>query len=540
MEITAASAIEISDALTPRTGMLDAPPFHGPRSSARLPPASYYPRRLGVCMEESASVTTIDYDRLYVAGRWTVPASARRIDVRSASTEEPVGSVPEAVEADADAAVAGARRAFDDPVGWSRWEPARRAEALERFAVALEKRGAETARRVTVQNGMPFAVAQRFEAGTPPRLLRYFSGVMTGSPQEETRQRVSGGSSRVIREPVGVVAAIVPWNVPQATTFLKLAPALAAGCTVVLKPAPETVLDAMLLCEAAVEAELPDGVLSVLPGGRELGGYLVAHPGVDKVSFTGSTAAGRSIAQTCGQLLRPVTLELGGKSAAIVLDDADLQATIESFFASTLLNNGQICWLGTRVLAPRSRYREIVDTVTGLAESLRVGDPLAESTQVGPLVSARQRDRVESYIAKGRSEGARLTAGGGRPKDLDRGWYVQPTVFADVDNAHTIAREEIFGPVLAVIPYTDEREAIAIANASAYGLGGTVWTTDPDRGEALARRVASGTIGINAFVNDPAVPFGGIKASGIGRELGPEGLHAYQLLKTIHLDTTTR
>ncbi|HZC11417.1 MAG TPA: aldehyde dehydrogenase [Mycobacterium sp.] len=491
-------------------------------------------------MEESASVTTIDYDRLYVAGRWTVPASARRIDVRSASTEEPVGSVPEAVEADADAAVAGARRAFDDPVGWSRWEPARRAEALERFAVALEKRGAETARRVTVQNGMPFAVAQRFEAGTPPRLLRYFSGVMTGSPQEETRQRVSGGSSRVIREPVGVVAAIVPWNVPQATTFLKLAPALAAGCTVVLKPAPETVLDAMLLCEAAVEAELPDGVLSVLPGGRELGGYLVAHPGVDKVSFTGSTAAGRSIAQTCGQLLRPVTLELGGKSAAIVLDDADLQATIESFFASTLLNNGQICWLGTRVLAPRSRYREIVDTVTGLAESLRVGDPLAESTQVGPLVSARQRDRVESYIAKGRSEGARLTAGGGRPKDLDRGWYVQPTVFADVDNAHTIAREEIFGPVLAVIPYTDEREAIAIANASAYGLGGTVWTTDPDRGEALARRVASGTIGINAFVNDPAVPFGGIKASGIGRELGPEGLHAYQLLKTIHLDTTTR
>jgi acyl-CoA reductase-like NAD-dependent aldehyde dehydrogenase len=235
-----------------------------------------------------------------------------------------------------------------------------------------------------------------------------------------------------------------------------------------------------------------------------------------------------------------VTLELGGKSAAIVLDDADLQATIESFFASTLLNNGQICWLGTRVLAPRSRYREIVDTVTGLAESLRVGDPLAESTQVGPLVSARQRDRVESYIAKGRSEGARLTAGGGRPKDLDRGWYVQPTVFADVDNAHTIAREEIFGPVLAVIPYTDEREAIAIANASAYGLGGTVWTTDPDRGEALARRVASGTIGINAFVNDPAVPFGGIKASGIGRELGPEGLHAYQLLKTIHLDTTTR
>ncbi|MEV5302825.1 aldehyde dehydrogenase [Amycolatopsis methanolica] len=481
---------------------------------------------------------TIDYDRLYLAGQWTAPATRGRIDVHSASTEELLGSVPEGAEADGDAAVAAARRAFDDPAGWSRWDPQQRAEVLERFAVALEKRAAETARRVTIQNGMPISLAQQFEGGFPPVLLRYFAGLVTGNPQEETRPGMLGGSSRVIREPIGVVAAIVPWNVPQAITFLKLAPALAAGCTVVLKPAPETVLDAMLMAEAAAEAGLPEGVLSVIPGGRELGAYLIGHPGVDKVSFTGSTAAGRSIAETCGRLLRPVTLELGGKSAAIVLDDARLSETIESFFAATLLNNGQICWLGTRVLAPRARYGEVVDTITDLARSLAVGDPLDEGTQVGPLVSARQRDRVESYIAKGLGEGARLTAGGGRPSGLDRGWFVEPTVFADVDNQHTIAQEEIFGPVLSVIPYGDEDEAVAIANASEYGLGGTVWTADPDRGEAVARRVASGTIGINAYANDPTAPFGGIKSSGIGRELGPEGLHSYQVFKTIYLDST--
>ena len=346
-------------------------------------------------------MTTIDYDQLYLAGEWCQPATMQRIEVHSASTEELCGTVPKGSEADIDRAVTASRRAFDDPTGWSRWEPARRAETLERFAAALERRSAETARRVTIQNGMPITLAHQFEAGFPAVLLRYFSDLVAGTSQEETRAGMLGGNSRVIREPIGVVAAIVPWNVPQAITFLKLAPALASGCTVVLKPAPETVLDAMLMSEAAAEAELPEGVLSVIPGGRELGAYLIAHPGVDKVSFTGSTAAGRSIAETCGRLLRPVTLELGGKSAAIVLDDADLQSTIESFFASTLLNNGQICWLSTRVLAPRSRYREVVDTVTGLAESLQIGDPLQPSTQVGPLVSAQQRDRVESYIAKG-------------------------------------------------------------------------------------------------------------------------------------------
>ncbi|MCW2720797.1 aldehyde dehydrogenase [Pseudonocardia sp.] len=484
-------------------------------------------------------MSTIDYPHLYIGGGWTSPSSSATITAVSASTEEVLGSVPEGTDADIDRAVDAARRAFDAPDGWSRRSPQERAEVLERFAVALEARGGETARRVSMQNGMPLAVAGQFEAFFPPALLRYYGGLVATTPGEEERPGMLGGASLVIKEPIGVVGAIVPWNVPQGITFLKIAPALAAGCSVVLKPAPETVLDAFLMAEAAIEAGLPEGVLNIVPGGRELGAYLVAHPGVDKVSFTGSTAAGRAIAETCGRLLRPVTLELGGKSAAIVLDDADLSSTIESFFASTLLNNGQICWLGTRVLAPQSRYQEIVDTVTGLASSLVIGDSLDPATQMGPLVSARQRDRVESYIAKGKGEGARLTTGGGRP-DRDKGWFVQPTVFADVDNNHTIAQEEIFGPVLSVIPYRDEDEAVAIANDSDYGLGGSVWTADPDRGAAVARRVRTGTIGVNAYVNDPSVPFGGIKASGMGRELGPEALGAFQVLKTVYLDVSRR
>ncbi|MGY0541466.1 aldehyde dehydrogenase [Nocardioides sp. YJ-D4] len=480
-------------------------------------------------------MTTIDYEKLYVGGDWTAPATAQRIDVHSPVTEELIGSVPEATAADVDAAVDAARRAFDDPAGWATWTPARRGEVLERFAVALEARGAETARRVTIQNGMPIWLAHNFEAGFPAVLLRYYAGLVEAG-QEERRQGMLGKQSLVLREPIGVVAAIVPWNVPQAITFLKLAPALAAGCTVVLKPAPETVLDAFLMAEAAAEAGLPAGVLNVVPAGREVGAYLVEHPGVDKVSFTGSSAAGRAIAQTCGRLLRPVTLELGGKSAAVILDDADLAAQAESFFASTLLNNGQICWLGTRVLAPRSRYDQVVDAIASLAGSLKIGDPLEETTQIGPLVSRRQRDRVESYIEKGKGEGARLVAGGGRPADRDNGWFVEPTVFADVDRKATIAQEEIFGPVLAVIPYADEDEAAAIANDSDYGLGGSVWTSDPERGADFARKVRSGTVGVNGYVNDPFSPFGGIKASGMGRELGPEGLVAFQTIKTIYLD----
>lgn len=475
-----------------------------------------------------------DYRQLYVGGSWAGPASTATIDVYSPSTECYIGSVPRGTEADIDTAVTAARSAFDSPDGWARWHPKQRAEILERFASELEARGAEIAARVSMQNGMPIWLAERFEAGFPPLLLRYYSDLMNGAPCAEERPGMLGGAALVARQPVGVVAAIVPWNVPQGITFLKLAPALAAGCTVVLKPAEQTVLDAFLMAEAAVAAGLPDGALNIVPGGRELGAYLVSHPGIDKVSFTGSTAAGRAIAETCGRLLRPTTLELGGKSAAIVLDDADIGASIEAFFGATLLNNGQICWLSTRVLAPRSRYNEIVDAITDLAGSLTIGDPLDPQTKIGPLVSRQQRERVEGYIASGRQQG-RLTTGGGRPAGIDRGWFVEPTVFADVDNTATIAREEIFGPVLSIIAYTDESEAVAIANDTSYGLGGTVWSADRERATAVARQVRTGTIGINHYVNDPVAPFGGIKDSGMGRELGPEGLHAFQAYQTIYL-----
>lgn len=480
-------------------------------------------------------MNTIDYSDLYIGGGWATPRTGETIAVHSPSDGFTIGSVPRGSRADVDGAVAAARKAFDDPAGWAAWDPADRGKILERLAEELEARSTETARRVSLQNGMPLWLAEQFEGGFPHVLLRYYAGLTTAEPTEEQRPGMLGGSAIVKREPVGVVAAIVPWNVPQAISFLKLAPALAAGCTVVLKPAEETVLDAFLVAEAAMAAGLPAGVLNIVPGGRDLGAYLVAHPGVDKVSFTGSTTAGRAIAETCGRLLRPVTLELGGKSAAVVLDDADLASSIDNFFGVTFLNNGQICWLNTRVLAPRSRYTEIVDIITDLARSLPIGDPLDPSTKIGPLVSERQRDRVESYIEKGRAEGARLTTGGGRPAGLDQGWFVEPTVFADLTNSATIAREEIFGPVLAVIPYEDENEAIAVANDSDFGLGGSVWSADVERATAIARRMRSGTIGVNHYSNDPHAPFGGVKASGLGRELGPEGLEAFRTYKTVYL-----
>jgi aldehyde dehydrogenase (NAD+) len=367
-------------------------------------------------------------------------------------------------------------------------------------------------------------------------VLRYMAGLVANATFEEERPGHLGGTTIVRREPIGVVGGIVPWNYPQTLAAFKYGPALAAGCTIVLKPSPETVLDAFLLAEAAADAGIPPGVINIVPGGREVGAYLVQHRDVDKVAFTGSTAAGRRIAETCGRLLRPVTLELGGKSAAIVLDDADLDlAKIgNDLFAATLVNNGQTCYLGTRVLAPRSRYDEVVDTLAAFASSLAVGDALDPATQIGPMASDRHRDRVEGYIAKGTSDGARLVTGGGRPRDLDRGWFVEPTVFADVDNASTIAQEEIFGPVLAVIPYRDEEDAIRIANDSDYGLGGSVWTTDAEHGKDVARRVRTGTIGINGYLPDPGAPFGGVKASGIGRELGPDAVTAYQQYKSIY------
>lgn len=475
---------------------------------------------------------------LLIDGAWVAPKGKRRISVTNPSTEEVIGSVPDGVEADVDAAVLAARAAFEDRQGWGGWSADQRADALERLADALDRRAATIAPTVASQNGMPLAVAQSFEIGYPGAVLRYYAGVARQTSFEEPRPGFLGaGDAVVARRPVGVVAAVIPWNFPQALAAFKLGPALAAGCTVVLKPAPETVLDAALLAEAILESELPAGVVNIVPGGRELGAYLVSHPGVDKVAFTGSTAAGREIAKVCGGLLRPVTLELGGKSAAIMLDDVDLdlERIGTALFSACLVNNGQTCFASTRILAPKNRYDEVVEAISALSGSLTVGDALDPTTQIGPMVTATQRDRVMGYIAKGRAEGATVVTGGGRPAGLGRGWFVEPTVFAGVDNSFTIAQEEIFGPVLVVIAYDGDDDAVRIANDSDYGLGGTVWTQDPERGQAIARRIRTGTIGVNRYLPDPSAPFGGVKASGLGRELGPEALSGYLEHQSIYI-----
>ncbi|MBS0368894.1 MAG: aldehyde dehydrogenase [Proteobacteria bacterium] len=470
--------------------------------------------------------------KFFIGGQWVDPASSGRIDVVSATTEEVIGSCPEGTTADIDRAVAAAQKAFKESA-WATYTPAERGAALNRFADAIEKRGEQLAQTVSMQNGMPINVASQLESGFVVGVLRYYAALAAVQEIEEARPSPLGFTSHVRKEAIGVVGAIVPWNFPVALSIMKIGPALAAGCTIVLKPSPETVLDSFIIAEAAEEAGLPPGVLNWVPGGRDVGAYLVSHPGIDKVAFTGSTGAGRIIAQECGRLLRPVTLELGGKSAAIILEDADLDKVLQGLPSTSLLNNGQACFSCTRILAPNNRYQEVVDAIASTVSSLVVGDPLDRATQIGPMASAVHRNRVEGYIAKGKSE-ARLVAGGGRAMQ-ERGWFVQPTVFADVDNSATIAREEIFGPVLSIIRYGNEDEALRIASESEYGLGGTIWSEDRVRAVNLARRVESGTIGINGYLPDVNAPFGGIKASGLGRELGPESIAAYQQYKSIYM-----
>ncbi|MFF4259902.1 aldehyde dehydrogenase [Streptomyces sp. NPDC001663] len=481
--------------------------------------------------------TELQYQRehLFIGGEWRPSTSPDTITVISPFTEQPVGRAPDTSPADIDAAVAAARHALTRSA-WATWDVETRAAAIDRFADALERRADETARIVTAENGMPIWGSSAVEGPDPARVLRHFAQLARTTPQEERRPAASGtGTTLVRREPVGVVAAVVPWNYPQSLAVFKIAPALAAGCTVVVKPAPETVLDAFQFADAAQEAGLPDGVINIVTGGRDAGAYLVSHPGVDKVAFTGSTEAGRAIGEVCGRLLRPVTLELGGKSAAIVLDDADLGRTVRGLTWVCLAHSGQTCYTNSRILAPRSRYDEVVDAIADLAASLQIGDPSDPATQLGPLVSSRQRERVESAIAAGRAGGARVVTGGRRPAAFERGWFIEPTVFADLDNSHTVAREEIFGPVLTVIPYDDIDDAVAIADDSPYGLAGTVWTSDEDKGIEIARRVRTGTVGVNFYDIDLGAPFGGVKASGLGRELGPEGLASYVAYKSVYL-----
>jgi aldehyde dehydrogenase (NAD+) len=472
-----------------------------------------------------------EHDRFYIGGQWVAPAGSATIDVISPHTEEVVGRVPEGTNADMDRAVAAARDAFDNGP-WPRLDPAERAAAVGRLADLYAGKLTDFAELITEEMGSPITFSQLAQAPQPQMMLSYFAELGKTFGWEDERSGLFGPVT-VRREPVGVVAAIVPWNVPQFTIMTKLPAALVAGCTVVVKPAPETPLDAYLLAELIDEAGLPAGVVNIVPGGREVGEHLVSHPGVDKVAFTGSTAAGRRIGSICGQQLKRCSLELGGKSAAIILEDADLAATMGWLEMASLMNNGQACVAQTRILAPRSRYADTVDALAGMVSGLKVGDPSDPGTQIGPLVAKRQQDRVESYISAGLDEGAKVVTGGSRASGADRGWYVAPTVFTDVDPGMRIAREEIFGPVLAVIPYEDEADAVRLANDSDYGLAGTVWTADVDHGMEVARRVRAGTYGVNMYMIETCAPFGGYKASGIGRELGPEGLMSYLEYKSI-------
>jgi aldehyde dehydrogenase (NAD+) len=474
-----------------------------------------------------------EHTRLFIGGEWVEPASSRTIDVISPHSEELVGRVPEGTESDIDRAVASARDAFDSGE-WPRLSPEERIAAVQKFSEVYAAHIPDLAAVITEEMGSPITFSNLAQSPAPWMMLNTFLDIAREYPWEERRQGVLGSDVIVRREPAGVVGAIVPWNVPQFVIMSKLAPALIAGCTIVVKPSPETPLDAFVMADLLDEAGIPKGVVSVIPAGRDVGEHLVRHPGVDKIAFTGSTAAGRRIASICGEQLKRVSLELGGKSAAIILDDADLAATVQGLKFASLMNNGQACVAQTRILASRDRYDEVVEAVSGMVGALTVGDPQDEATEVGPLVAERQQERVEKYIALGQEEGAKVVVGGnGRPSGLDKGWYVKPTVFSSVDNSMRVAREEIFGPVLAVIPYDDPGDAVRIANDSEYGLAGSVWTSDIDQGVDIARRVRTGTYGVNQYTMDFVAPFGGYKGSGIGREFGIEGLSHYIELKSI-------
>ncbi|WP_253799275.1 aldehyde dehydrogenase [Nocardia amikacinitolerans] len=474
-----------------------------------------------------------EFDQLYIGGRMTAPAGADTIEVVSPHTEKLIGRVPHASREDVDRAVATARAAFDEGP-WPRMTVDERLGVCQRFRDAFAARIEQFARLITAQNGAPYNVSMAFHTRAAVLLWDAQIAIARDFPFEERRR---GGRNPLLvrQEPVGVVAAIIPWNSPQFLAAGKLAPALLSGCSVVLKASPETPLDAYLLAEVADEAGLPPGVLSILPADREVSEYLVGHPGVDKVSFTGSVAAGKRVMEVASRNLTRVTLELGGKSAAIVLPDADLDAAVADLMIASYGNNGQACIARSRVLAPRSHYDQIAERLTAAVGSLMVGDPNERSTQIGPLVTQRQQRRNLDYIRIGRDEGAKVLAGGGIPAGQPTGWYVEPTLLGNVDNSMRVAREEIFGPVICLLSYEDEADAVRIANDSEFGLSGSVYTGDIEHGIEIARRVRTGTFAVNGFSLDVNGPFGGFKNSGIGREYGPEGFAAYLEPQTVYL-----
>jgi acyl-CoA reductase-like NAD-dependent aldehyde dehydrogenase len=472
--------------------------------------------------------------RFFIDGVWAAPSSDATFDVIDSSTEQIYFQVPEAQPADIDRAVTAARRAFDEGP-WPRMTHSDRGEFLKGIAAGLRERAEDIGQIWPRESGALYVMARRGAAGIAGA-YDYYAGLAESFPFEERVQPSIGQFGLLVREPVGVVGAIIPWNAPIGLIAYKLAPALLAGCTVVLKCSPEAPGDAYVIAEIAESIGLPPGVLNVVTADREVSELLVRDPRVDKITFTGSTVAGRRIAAICGERIARCTLELGGKSAALILDDMDLNEAATTLAKAECALSGQVCSSLTRIIVTRQRHDELVEALSSAFSQVRVGDPFDAATQMGPLVSSRQRDRVEGFIAKGQEEGAVLVTGGGRPKGLDRGYYVEPTVFAHVDNSHTIAQEEIFGPVLSVIPVDNEDHMVATANDTIYGLNASVFTHDVDRARQVSRSLRSGTVGHNAFRTDFGIAFGGFKQSGLGREGGTEGLLPFLETKTVILE----
>src|SRR5580700_6213635 len=474
-----------------------------------------------------AQPKTTHSHELYIGGRWEPQSGTGSIDVLSASTEEVIGSVPEGTPADVDRAVGAARTASDGH--WSQSTVQERSEWLRKLADALKQRSEAIAKTIAQEVGSPISMATNIQAGLPVMVTNTYAQLIT-----ELKLEQEIGNSLVVREPYGVVGAITPWNYPLHQIMAKVAPALAAGCTVVLKPSEVAPLNAFLLAEACEAISLPAGILNIVTGyGPLVGEAIATHALVDMISFTGSVRAGRRVGALAADTIKKVTLELGGKSAFVVLDDAPFDKAIPAGARNAMLNSGQTCSAWTRMIVPRNRQQEALDLASQAIGGLKLGDPLDSSTRLGPLISATQRERVEGYIAKGKQEGARVVMGGGRPAAFPKGYYVEPTIFAEVKSKMTIAQEEIFGPVLSVLPYDTEDEAIRIANDTIYGLAGGVWSGDPERAMRVARRMRTGQVDVNGGRYNLLAPFGGYKQSGIGREMGLYGLEEYLQIKSI-------
>ena len=469
----------------------------------------------------------IERDAIYIDGAWVPSGGTGTIDVRGAATEEVVGRIPDGVAADVDRAVAAARAAFP---AWSATAPEERAKHLTRIQEGLAARQAELSELIATEVGMPLKLAAMIQVGLPLAQVGNYAQVLRDFRFEE-----QVGHSLVVKEPIGVVGAITPWNYPLNQIVAKVAPALAAGCTVVLKPSEVAPLNAFVLAEVIDEAGLPAGVFNLVSGvGPVVGEAIAAHPDVDMVSFTGSTRAGKRVAELAAATVKKVALELGGKSANVILPDADLEKAVAAGVTNCYLNSGQTCTALTRMLVPRDRLAEAERIAAARAERYRVGDPLADGTNLGPVISEAQRDRVQGYIRQGIAEGAKLVTGGAEgPEGLERGYFVRPTVFSEVTPDMTIAQEEIFGPVLSILPYDTEDEAVEIANGTIYGLAGGVWSADPAHAEAVARRLRTGQVDINGAMFNPLAPFGGYKQSGVGRENGRLGFEEFLETKSL-------